>query len=189
MPITAEPSAQIHKTSTNACSRRSPQSRQTRTDHRLSAFPVQALWTIRLPILPNFRLAAFRPTEAAPRTRLSAPSSRMFTIPAHPRKSMPTIFLNCTKNTELTPRPFARTFCFASPQKMNRNPVGDKTWTHRPLRIGSNDHGRATLQRRVNRPGLMRALAPAAASLRIRASLQRCRQRRHINRAFRRRIP
>jgi hypothetical protein len=104
----------------------------------------------------------------------------MFTIPANPRKSMPTIFLNCTKNTELTPRPFARTFCFTSAQKMNRNPVGDKTrrqnvdpsaaadrqqrspfTIERHRRKAALQHGgRAALQRRVNRPGLMLGFSP-----------------------------
>jgi hypothetical protein len=36
-------------------------------------------------------------------------------------KSPPRIFLNCTKNTELTARPFARTFTLALSQKVKRN--------------------------------------------------------------------
>jgi hypothetical protein len=39
----------------------------------------------------------------------------------------PAIFLNCTKNTELTSRPFARTFTFALNQKLNR--TQPKTFT------------------------------------------------------------
>jgi hypothetical protein len=41
-------------------------------------------------------------------------------IRADPRKSVATIFLNCTKNTELTARAFARTFTLAFSIKMNR---------------------------------------------------------------------
>jgi hypothetical protein len=57
--------------------------------------------------------------------RLSGTSSRTSVVPVHPPKSSPELFLNCTKNTELTPRPFTRTFSFAFNQKMKSNSAED----------------------------------------------------------------
>jgi hypothetical protein len=51
---------------------------------------------------------------------------RYFFILANPRKSVARIFLNCTKNTELTARLFARTFFFAHSIKIHRE-IGMKT--------------------------------------------------------------
>jgi len=42
-----------------------------------------------------------------------------------PRKSVATLFLKCTKNTELTPLRFARTFGLALLPKMRTNSVED----------------------------------------------------------------
>ena len=63
--------------------------------------------------------------NSPPRTRLSGTSSRTSVVPVHPPKSAPELFLNCTKNTELTPRPFARTFSFAFNQEMKSNSAED----------------------------------------------------------------
>jgi len=54
-------------------------------------------------------------------------------ISVDPRKSAANIFLNCTKNTELTASPLARTFCFA-PQ----NKKGNRTPAKTPTGQGSN---------------------------------------------------
>ena len=59
--------------------------------------------------------------NSPPRTRLSGTSSRTSVVAVHPPKSAPELFLNCTKNTELTPRPFTRTFSFAFNQETNAN--------------------------------------------------------------------
>jgi len=63
--------------------------------------------------------------NSPPRTRLGGTSSRTFLVPVHPPKSAPELFLNCTKNTELTPRPFTRTFSFAFNQKTKSNSAED----------------------------------------------------------------
>jgi hypothetical protein len=84
----------------------------------LSAFPVQALWRFRRPARTCFPACIESPAEPPPRTRLSGVCSLRVPPPPDRQKSLPNIFLNCTKNTELTPRPFARTFSFALSKKI-----------------------------------------------------------------------
>ena len=63
--------------------------------------------------------------ELAPCTRLSATSVTRCSIPVHSSHSAANIFLNCTKNTELTPRPFARTFTLAlSIERLSHRIIG-----------------------------------------------------------------
>jgi hypothetical protein len=78
---------------------------------------VHALWTIRLPTVADFFSSAGRSKkhswEAARRT-----ASRAFLNSHRDIKSAAEIILNCTKNTELTREPFARTFSFALTQNV-----------------------------------------------------------------------
>jgi hypothetical protein len=53
--------------------------------------------------------------------RLRANPSQRFFIRVDPRKSVAQIFLNCTKNTELTGRHFNRTFSFALNKNLTRS--------------------------------------------------------------------
>src|SRR5580698_5905720 len=72
------------------------------------------------PIFPQISPPLPPLTEPRPCTRLSAISPTRFLILVDLPKSVATIFLNCTKNTELTARSFARTFTLALSTKMNR---------------------------------------------------------------------
>jgi hypothetical protein len=86
--------------------------RKLRTDHCLSAFPVQALWTIPILALQDFSSDPSAQSQAAHSKRLSGLSLPSDLIPVPPRESVAMHFLNCTKNTELTSHLFARTFDF-----------------------------------------------------------------------------
>jgi hypothetical protein len=108
---------------------------------------VHPLCTISLHLLQNFSPNALSQTEPQPSTRLTAALLKEFLIRADPRKSVATIFLNCTKNTELTASPLPRTFCFALKQKLNTTSVDDtnqpgtNTWStlgNRQLSISKN---------------------------------------------------
>ena len=58
--------------------------------------------------------------------RVSPTSSTRLTLHANPPKYLSNIFLNCTKNAELTAHPFARTVTLALSQKMKQNSVDDR---------------------------------------------------------------
>jgi hypothetical protein len=107
---------------------------------------VHTLWTIRPPTRTDFSSRTPPTTELPPLTRFSRVSLTTVFIPSHPQNSAPDIFLNCTKNTELTPRPFARTFVHAPKYSSNNPgqrqlPARDETWAigrirhHLPLEI------------------------------------------------------
>ena len=86
----------------------------------LSAFPVHPLCTIRLQSSPDAH--HYFPPPSKP--RLICASARLARWLFHLSrfgKSAATLFLNCTKNTELTTRPFARTFSFALTEFTARN--------------------------------------------------------------------
>src|SRR5580700_12082513 len=132
-----------------ALAKRSVAEAKLATGHRplLSAFPVQPLCTINFSTLRKSCLHALLQTEPKPFMRLSATSLTGPFIRADPRKSVATIFLNCTKNTELTASPLPRTFCFALKQKLNTTSVDDtnqpgtNTWStlgNRQLSISKN---------------------------------------------------
>jgi hypothetical protein len=69
--------------------------------------------------VPASSSAAFQRTETS---ALHAAQPHLFDklfLPANPPELASKIFLNCTKNTELTPHPFARTFVIALNQKVS----------------------------------------------------------------------
>jgi len=62
-----------------------------------------------------------------PRQRAAKPESfSLFRIGVPLQNRRFSVFLNCTKNTELTARPFARTFCFASESAIDKQNGMDK---------------------------------------------------------------
>jgi hypothetical protein len=96
----------------------------------LSAFPVRPLWTFRLSSISDFSSSEL--FEPQPRNTSGLGQSRNnFLSRVHPSHSVTLIFLNCTKNTELTTRHFARTFCFALNTKINLNSARDPKWLSR----------------------------------------------------------
>ena len=82
---------------------------------------MQALWTFVRHFPSHFVTRARSSEEPPPRKRLIDVSSTRFSIGIHPLESVAGIFLNCTKNTELTPRLFPRTFSFALSIKKKLN--------------------------------------------------------------------
>jgi hypothetical protein len=86
---------------------------------------------------PPFWISLF-PYSSTPNPALHAPQesiSRTLSLRANSGSSAPIIFLNCTKNTELTARPFARRVCFALNKKNNSKPADNKIGGNNPVRL------------------------------------------------------
>jgi hypothetical protein len=77
-----------------------------------------------------------------------------FSLRGNPQKSAANIFLNCTKNTELTQRPFARTFILAlSIKKRNQlGPDSTRYEMNRRVIVSIRRQSSFTIERKI-RPG------------------------------------
>jgi hypothetical protein len=125
-------------------------SRSRSAKHPLSAFPVHPLWTIRppAPAHPSPRTPSL--AKPQPHKRPGDAPSTAFHVPHALQKSASRIFLNCTKNTELTPRSFARTFSFVLNQKIKTNSAGD---TNRRRHEFDDTNQHDTNRRETKNPG------------------------------------
>jgi hypothetical protein len=85
--------------------------------HCHSAFPVRPLWIFRLPTLSDCNDSTSVPEESAAFQRHNDLSVSRFFIRDNPCEFALVLFLNCTKNTELTSAVFTRTFTFALTKK------------------------------------------------------------------------
>src|SRR5579863_8977149 len=83
-----------------------------------SAFPVQALWTIPRS-LSRISYASQRCELNYRHKALQPHALPLFLSLGSSAKSAASVFLSCTKNTELTARAFARTFTFALNAKVS----------------------------------------------------------------------
>jgi hypothetical protein len=169
MLTTAAPSAQLQKSSLNASSPGSPNARKNEpraTDlpiHFLQIYPVIPC-VLRVKDFVTLSRVLFLHFLCTPCAQSSTPPSEfvLLTLPANqtphskrlcgPFHKLPdpcssikiqtNIFLNCTKNTELTKRPFARTFILAPRQKNDRDagPHGVRSLRrgHQPLPLIQN---------------------------------------------------
>jgi hypothetical protein len=79
----------------------------------VSAFPVRSLWIFQRPTLPDFPPILALSQKLPRSSGQTGHSLSCLFIRVNGRKSVAILFLNCTKNTELTRARFARTVTFA----------------------------------------------------------------------------